>query len=59
MIPFILIYQLNEEKQRVPVRHHTVPRVGEKVTPPQRAQSFTVLMVDHELDTNEIYVVLN
>lgn len=59
MIPFTLIYHSGKESCRVPVEHLVVPRVGEKVTPPGEAKSLTVLTVDHEIDSNEIWVVLS
>lgn len=59
MIPFTLIYHSGKESCRIPVEHPVIPRVGEKVTPSGESKSLTVLTVDHEMDSNEIYVVLN
>lgn len=59
MISFKLVYQKDGEKHQVSVRHHMVPRVGEKVFPPGEAQSMTVLTVEHDLELNLIFVALN
>jgi hypothetical protein len=59
VIPFTLVYQKDETKKLVPVSHHVIPRVGEKVFPPGEPHQLTVLTVDHDLDTHAIWVVLN
>lgn len=59
MIPFLLCYQKDGVKHETPVRHYTIPRVGERVIPPGEKQCLTVLTVEHDFDTHAIWVVLN
>lgn len=59
MTPFTLIYHSGKESCRVKVRHHLVPLVGEKVIPPGEKEALTVLMVEHNLNDNTIWVVLS
>lgn len=59
MIPFTLIYHNGKESCRVNCRHYKVPEVGERVIPVDETEALTVLTVEHNLNDNKIYVVLN
>lgn len=60
MIPFTLIYTHRGKRVKAKIRHYVVPKVGERVLPPDTDTEFTVLTVEHDLRTaNEIWVVLS
>ena len=59
MIPFILIYRKGIENRQSSVRHYVIPQVGEKVVPPGESKALTVLTVEHDIDSNKIWVALS
>lgn len=62
MIPLTLMYKKDGVTQRVRVRHYAVPKVGEKVIPPDEDTALTVVTVEHDLRfdcSNNIWVLLD